>query len=193
MNEGINHYWPTPILKDTIADRKLLENITNYTLIKYGENNKILSSDTDKNLLDDPYYNEFKNKIVIPCFNKFLKQNLNIDLNTCVYKLKSWLTGYGINYAMSKHNHAGSQLSAVFYLLAEEKTSGGSLIIQDPRFNANRGYESEKFGKWFECLKFTPKTGDVLIFPSFVYHSVDVYYGKLRLAMPVDLFLYNDD
>lgn len=192
MKEGFNHLWTTIILKDVILDKKLLDDITNYTLIKYGQDNKVSADITNLNLFDDKYYDKFKNTVVLPSFQKYLTENVGTDLSNKKYKLRAWLTGYGVSYSMPKHNHSGSHLSAVFYLLSEDNHLGGSLVINDPRFNANRGYTPD-FKKWFEKIIFQPKTGDILIFPSFTYHSVDTYYGKLRLAMPVDLILYNDE
>jgi hypothetical protein len=90
---------------------------------------------------------------------------------------------------MPLHNHSGSYLSAVFYLLCEENDKGGEIVLQDPRFNANRGYK-EEYNNWFNNEIMTPKTGQFIIFPSFLYHTVKTFYGKIRLAMPVDLILY---
>ena len=192
MIEGFNSLWPTIILKDTITDKLLLDDITNYTLIKYGQDNKVSADIKNENLFDDDYYNNFKNNIVIPSFEKYLQKNIGINLKDKKYKLRAWLTGYGVSYSMPKHNHSGSHFSAVFYLLSEDKHLGGSLVINDPRFNANRGYTPD-FKPWFDKEIFSPKTGDILIFPSFTYHSVDTYYGKLRLAMPIDLTFDNVD
>ena len=89
---------------------------------------------------------------------------------------------------MPKHNHSGSHLSAVFYLLCEEK-NGGNIVLHDPRTNANRGYVDD-FQSMFDKVRFTPSSGDVLIFPSFLYHNVETFNGKMRLAMPVDLTIY---
>jgi len=191
MKEGFNELWPTVILKDTITDKKLLDKVTEYTLTKCGQLLNI-SEIKDQNLFDDKFYDDFKQNIVLPSFEKYLQKNTDIILKNKKYVLKSWLTNYGVSYSMPKHNHSGSHLSAVFYLLSEDNHLGGSLIINDSRFNANRGYDSD-FKKWFEKEIFIPKTGDILIFPSFAYHSVDTYYGKMRLAMPVDLYLLHDD
>ena len=51
MIEGFNSFWPTIILKDTITDKLLLDDITNYTLIKYGQDNKVSADIKDENLL----------------------------------------------------------------------------------------------------------------------------------------------
>ena len=80
MNEGFNNLWPTIILKDVITDKLLLDDITNYTLLKYGQDNKVSADIKDENLFDDDYYKKFKNNIVIPSFEKYLQKNVGINL-----------------------------------------------------------------------------------------------------------------
>ena len=92
---------------------------------------------------------------------------------------------------MPYHNHRGSQLSLVYYVLSE-KTETGSIHFTDPRHNANRGYDM-KFLPWFEGLKLTVETGDLVVFPSFLYHYVSTYLGNVRIAIPVDLFLFDNN
>ena len=196
LKEGFNYCWPTPILKKKIQDNTLLEKVTNHILLNYTDKKR--SFNLNINLFEDEFFEEFKQKEVIPVFEEYLKNNLDINLKEENYVLKAWLTGSAISYedgiAMPKHNHSDSHISAIFYLLSEEKDLGGSLVICDPRFNANRGYHVNlKFKKMFDSQRLLPNTGDILVFPSFTYHSVDLYYGKLRLAMPVDLFLYDSN
>ena len=45
----------------------------------------------------------------------------------------------------------------------------------------------------FDDKRLEPKTGDVILFPSFIYHGVELFFGKLRISMPVDLVLLNND
>jgi hypothetical protein len=89
---------------------------------------------------------------------------------------------------MPVHNHAGSPISSVFYLMNEEQQAGGELVLMDPRHNANRGYQ-EQFKPMFENQYYAPKSGEFTMFPGFVYHHTLPFKGKIRLAMPVDLFL----
>jgi len=193
MNEGLNYSWPTPILKDTIADKSILDNVVNHILSNYNsEDLKISLSIKDQNLFDDKQFDTFKEKIVIPSFQKYIElQNFNINLSQKEFHLKAWITGNKSSYFVPKHNHSGAHLCAVFYLLCEEQNQGGALAIHDPRHNANRGYTSE-FNEWFKAIRFFPKSGDIVVFPSFAYHSVETFFGKMRLAVPVDLFLKDD-
>ena len=132
---------------------------------------------------------EFKREIVKPMFDTYLKQVIGVGLdNFKEYWFRSWLAGTSSGYKIDPHNHSGASLSAVFYLLCEEMDSRGELVLMDPRTNANRGYTTS-FLPLFASESVLPTTGDVLIFPSFVYHYSIMFEGKLRLAMPVDLFL----
>ncbi len=100
---------------------------------------------------------------------------------------RAWICGTGNHYYMKSHNHASSVVSTVFYFQAED---GGDVIFHDPRTNDNRGYASE-FSEAFQFndYKFRPSSGDIIVFPSFLYHSVPPYKGKSnRVAIAVDFF-----
>ena len=191
MKYGINHLWPTPVFKGKMSNQKLIDDVSNHILVKYGQANKVSSNILSENLFNDSYFDQFKNEIVLPSFYEYYKTEFNKELNSNFF-LRAWVTGYGLSYAMPNHNHSGSHLSAVFYLISEDRDNGGRIVLSDPRFNANRGYKND-FSKWFQSEKYLPSSGDFLIFPSFLYHNVETFYGKLRLAMPVDLILYDNE
>ena len=150
----------------------------------FGKNN-ILGEETEA-------VQTFKNCVVLPAFDAFLNESLNKSIKDWAsYKIHSWITGTGRDYSINYHNHRGSQISAVFYLLCEEISSGGLITFTDPRQNSNRGYD-ERFEPWFDHFSIMPKSGDIVVFPSFLYHFVSSYQGNIRLAMPVDLFLHNN-
>jgi hypothetical protein len=60
--------------------------------------------------------------------------------------------------------------------------------MMDPRANANRGYK-DQFKSMFSNETYLPKSGEYLIFPSYLYHHTISFTGNMRIAMPVDLFL----
>lgn len=186
---SLKYYWSTPIYTDTILDNKLLDKTTNYILSNYGDGIKVNANLLDENILENKNLLEFKDNVITPAFEEFYKKEFNVNLNEKKYHLKAWIAGKTFSYSMPSHNHSGSQLSAVFYLLCEENDKGGELVLQDPRFNANRGYKDE-YNKWFNNEIVIPQTGQFIIFPSFLYHNVKTFFGKIRLAMPVDLILY---
>lgn len=171
--------WNTPILHDTLYGKKraLLDEVTNF----------VLTQKIDKEIYDDmsdiSEIQKFKHNVIIPAFTDFLelsgvKTPAHMNLRIGVKK----------NHKIKTHNHLGSSVVGVFYLFSEEGDKGGEITLYDPRVNANRGLSSA-FREWFEPMVIKPKTGDFLIFPSFLYHSVDEFHGNMRLAMPVSLYM----
>jgi len=182
----IDNLWPTQIGSGKFDTTGLVEHIFTHHNMSNPPNDL-----SGYNILDDDnseVMNNFKS-IAYNCFDSYLTKTIGrpiSDWNN--YSLKGWLTGQGKHYSMAKHNHAGCQLSGVFYILAEDQTSGGEIVFSDPRSNCNRGYDPY-FKPMFDNHIHAPKTGDFMIFPSFTYHAVNPFFSELRICMPVDLFL----
>lgn len=171
--------WRTPILHGALHDEKrvLLDEVANFMLTQE------IDGKIHSNMSHIPEIQKFKQHVIVPAFKDFfelsnVKAPAHMDL---------WI-GVTKNYMIRTHNHSTSTIVCVFYLFCEEheENNGGEIILYDPRVNANRGFP-EAFNEWFEPMIIKPKTGDYLIFPSFLYHSVDEFHGKMRLAMPVSL------
>lgn len=184
----IQQLWGTPFLQTSISP-DVKDSLLNYILTTYDLNNPP-SDFGSVNILDDDSVEitTFKNDVVYPTFNNFLQKTLCKSIDDWeTNRLHGWITGSGKDYSINFHNHRGAQLSAVFYLMCDEM-QGGQISFTDPRMNANRGYD-EAFMPWFKHLQLSPKSGDVVVFPSFLYHFVSTYQGNIRIAIPVDLFL----
>lgn len=185
----IEQLWSTPFLKtempDELRDAFLNRVFTDYDLktppSDFGSLN-ILNNQSEE-------IKRFKSEVVLPAFDTFLQETLGKKIEDWKsYDMHGWITGTGKDYSLNFHNHRGAQLSAVFYLLCEEQDRGGVITFTDPRMNANRGYD-EAFVPWFEPKVLIPKSGDIVVFPSFLYHFVTTYQSNIRIAVPVDLFL----
>jgi hypothetical protein len=186
----IQNLWSTPMLVSQMEDTNR-EEFVNHILLNYDLNNPP-SDFGRKNILEDDSeaVKNFKENVVLPAFNDFLVDTTDRDISMWAgYKMHGWMAGTGQDYSINYHNHRGAQISAVFYLLCEEQNAGGQISFTDPRQNSNRGYD-QSFEHWFKHLTMVPKSGDLLVFPSFLYHFVSTYHGNIRLAIPVDLFLY---
>jgi|694.fasta_scaffold39156_7 hypothetical protein len=189
MNPGFNELWPTTVYLGKIEDETLLSRVCDAIFTEVDLTNPP-NDFHEYDILRDgsEVFQEFRDKVVWPAFEKYLL-NWNIDINDFEERrVRAWLTGSYTGYAMPVHNHSGSPISSVFYLMNEEQQAGGELVLMDPRHNANRGYQ-EEFKSMFENQCYTPKSGEFTMFPGFVYHHTLPFKGKIRLAMPVDLFL----
>lgn len=181
----IKPLWPTMFGSGKFEVSGLFEHIiTHYDLDKVTEvDGSSIFKDNSKVM------KEFK-KVVFDKFDEYLFNTIGKNISDYrSFEMKSWITGQGKNYSMAKHNHAGSQLSGVFYIMAENQKSGGDIVFTDPRSNSNRGYD-DWFHPMFENYKHTPESGDYMIFPSFAYHHVNPYYSNMRVCVPVDLYLH---
>ena len=76
------------------------------------------------------------------------------------------------------HNHPNSYLSAAYYVKHPEKS--GNIKFFDPREQKNMWYP--KIINYTEIsapiVEITPKEGDLLIFPSYLYHAVSENLAK---------------
>jgi len=194
LNKGMNDLFPTKLYLGKMPNQDLQALVINEVLT----NDELLNTSSLDNYgtlfkQDNLVLEQFRTEIVIPAIDKYLQDSIGKGLTDFPgYKLGSWVTGRGNNYTMIRHNHQGSYLSSVFYLLAETQDLGGEIVFHDPRSNANRGYTQE-FDSWFNNVPHAPATGEYVVFPSFLYHYVNTYRGSNRIAIVVDLFLYHND
>jgi predicted 2-oxoglutarate/Fe(II)-dependent dioxygenase YbiX len=181
--------WQTSVLIEDVTDTELLDYTINYLLM--NKDTLVGKESADDSLLEKPEMQRVKNDIFKPAFNSYLNQTLNKNIDDWHgHKMNGWLVSYAQGQALNYHNHRGSQLSSVLYLIADDSESGGEIVFTDPRQNANRGYDLS-FQEWFAPLKHKPVCGQIVVFPSFLYHYVTTYQSNIRLAVPTDLFLFN--
>jgi hypothetical protein len=193
LKPGINDLFPTPVMlgkiDDDIRQQVADEILSDQVLIntRAADDNDILFA------VGNEIVDRFRDTVAIPALDDYLQKSLGLGLRDFSgYKVKAWVTNFNNFQSLNLHNHRGSYLSSVFYLMAENKDQGGEISFVDPRSNANRGYNT-RFGQWFDNVNFMPSTGDYIVFPSFLYHYVQLYAGINRLTVVVDLFLYDED
>ena len=77
-----------------------------------------------------------------------------------------------------QHNHPNAYLSSAYYVRHPEKS--GSIKFFDPREQKNIRYPKIKNYTDLSAVitEITPKEGDLLIFPSYLYHSVGENLSK---------------
>jgi hypothetical protein len=197
LDYGLNNLYPTPVwLGQTDADRC---NILAAEILADTDrdSNRLIYNDGDRNenlfAKNNQVLNDFRDTVVVPDLDNYLRQTINQPLSHFrEYKISSWLSKHTEGEFISRHNHWRGQLSAVYYLMIDENDTAGTLWLEDPRPNANRGY-GPNFESWFTTRKYQPRVGDYVFFPSFVYHYVCAIKGSIRLALAVDIELSTDN
>lgn len=179
--------WPTNLLTDIISDKNLVDQTVKYILENY-DLNKAPGEINRENIFFDENFYEFKKQIVEPAFEVWLNSIGKSLSEYNSYSVRGWITGSKTDYSMLTHNHSGSHLSAVFYLFNDAPEAGGELVLFDPRANANRSYLPD-WQDQFQPTTIKAMSYSYAVFPSFVYHQTTPFKGKMRIAIPVDLFL----
>lgn len=161
--------------------------------IKYESNGNYgtaISSDRHLERVKDEQLLSLHKKINDHACN-FVYDVLNITRLVRPRFIASWALKIGAGQSQPQHNHMGSMLSGVLYVQSEEGAGGivfgrphslfGSAV--EPEFVAENQFNSGN-------SVFEPKTGDILIFPSDLYHGVLEHKGnKERFSVAFDIFL----
>lgn len=125
------------------------------------------------------------NQTVVDIFDNYIRSTLpNETINSWDYEIQGWVNRYHLN-EMEYHTHSGAALSTVVYLINDAE--GGEITFYDPRHFAARGYDM-KFRPLFDPTSHKPLAGDVVTFPSYLYHAVRPTKG-LRISAAFDLYL----
>ena len=143
-----------------------------------SKNTYILEEKVFKNLKIEiqKYINEYIEKIICP------------DKKIEYYITQSWLNYTKPNQYHQQHNHANSILSGVLYFNADEKFDmikfskniNYQMMISTKNFNV---YNAET---WFIRIK----TGQLVIFPSYLQHLVPIKEGtNLRISLSFNTFV----
>lgn len=149
----------------------------------------------EKNFTDNLPSNEAEDlqKIFINEAELYLKEltNKKIDLNL----IRSWTSvtnKYGFN---TPHDHAGNTVIGVYYVKTFDKC--GDLLLHDPRgatdfipvFEVNTSNQVVSGRNYF---RITPKNGDLILFPTYVVHSVEPNMSdETRISLAMN-FKYKD-
>jgi hypothetical protein len=192
-NTKILNLWPTAVLKSNI-DRPLtfLENhyanIENHAVSSLSDNLRTKRTDvindaplTDiRNFIEDQL-TVYKNTIINP------KNKLDIFIS------QSWLSFSKSGDIHHPHYHSNSFLTAVFYLKAEEDIDSINLYNNSYTFNNRHCLHIDNTPTWWTSKMFSVpvKTGDLIIFPSYLDHGVSVVpqCNRLRTALSMNTWV----
>jgi len=174
--------FPTIIFQDIFTNcSELNEKLKNHILQLKKESSGITKSNinawhSDTNLFEseEPAINDIKVGC-IECLEQVIEfqlQNKQFEIDISIEAWANVITDGGYN---KLHNHPNSNWSGVYYVSSGEEEKGGMLDFLDPR-NQNM-FKSPGIIE-NEWLSVEPRDGKIIIFPSYLHHFVNPYYGK---------------
>lgn len=122
-------------------------------------------------------------KSSLPYKKRFTLQNMWININ-------------GTGHRNEFHNHPGAMLSGVFWI--QSNSDSGSLVLQSPFlytqeslfFYKNQNLHNINYDGYFSI---SPKEGTAVIFPSELYHCVEVNRSNQdRISISFNLTIHGD-
>ncbi len=97
------------------------------------------------------------------------------------YRLRGWINVNRAGDFNMLHSHPGCFLSATYYVKVPSDMKGGEIYFRDPRGPAVAMYETPGIElPWVGSgvgIPFSPATGHLLLFPSWLEHRVERFEG----------------
>lgn len=98
------------------------------------------------------------------------------------FRLEGWINVNRAGDHNRLHCHPGCFISATYYVNVPPAMSGGDIVFRDPRGPAVAMYETPGIElPWVGSspeIPFTPATGHLLLFPSWLEHRVEPFEGS---------------
>lgn len=103
--------------------------------------------------------------------------------------IEAWANVNTKGNANAAHIHGGSPWSGVYYVAADpDPSAGGELFFTDPRTSALMVTHPYNVFKSSSRITLRPEPGQMVVFPSFLYHGVETYRGETpRISIAFNL------
>ena len=193
MTFEVFNFFPTPLFYNNIdIDVDTKEFLLNSSFKRTGggtsnwtKSNYILDDEVCKGFVDKLF---FQLKLFV---NNYLHTD---DRHFEWYITNSWVLKHEPNDYNPAHSHANSLITGVYYLEVPEHS--GDITFHKPDGLTNifhvstnipyKEYTPTNCGRW----TFTPREGDILLFPSHLYHSVGVNEtNKQRYSLTINFHI----
>ena len=177
-----------PLFPDTLYSRELELSKIDLSDIVYKDNIGNLISE-DHYILEQERFKDIKESVT-RCINEYFYEIMQATQETEIYITESWVNKTVKGQYHHQHTHTNSVISGVLFLEYDDKDMTGKINFVSPKYHQIDidVYNQNAFtGKRFAV---TPKQGVILLFPSWLPHSVDSYKGDApRISLSFNTFL----
>jgi len=182
MNEKkIYNLFPVPIFHYKVENYKEInEELINY-ILRLKKKDKIGNNRSNIGGWHSPNFDLVKEETPINFINKFKDFLKNIIINEFGWEylpnkqriVAMWAIINKKNSFNIMHNHQNCYLSAAYYVKKPERS--GDISFFDPVEPKTYRYPEKEKGTFHsnQVVTLRPEEGDLLIFPSYLYHSVE--------------------
>ena len=182
MNEKkIYNLFPVPIFHYKVENYKEInEELINY-ILKLKKKDKIGNNRSNIGGWHSPNFDLVKEETQIHFINKFKDFLKNIIINEFGWEylpnkqriVAMWAIINKKNSFNIMHNHQNCYLSGSYYVKKPEKS--GDISFFDPVEPKTYRYPEKEKGTFHsnQVITLKPVEGDLLVFPSYLYHSVE--------------------
>lgn len=177
-NFFIHNLFPVPVY---VSKLKISETIKKSLM---RENYQPLASNdgfitNDKYILNNKIYADLKKDIDFHA-KIYINESFAPQQQTEFYMTTSWGVKHDINNYCNSHNHANSIVSGILYIKCDENS--GKLNFLNLQNNLGSTQYQIDATNWnqYNCKSWSiiPEIENIILFPSNMYHSVDVNISK---------------
>lgn len=124
-----------------------------------------------------PVICQFRDDVVTGEIQKYIEQHFGVVAQyLTIDTFGKW---FEKGTHLDAHLHGNSNVTSVFYPYGYDS----GMLVNDPRFNACRGYPRSVRDTHFGNFFVAPEAGDLWIMPSYVQHSVPPVSEDLRVSL----------
>lgn len=195
MSSSVDHLFPTPLVVDRLEDPGLNAALEAAILERRRADPGLSRSNLGGWHSDDAFLEwggEPARRLAARIFHLAHAETLlrTREQVTLQWTAQGWANVNEPGASNAAHAHPGCFWSAVYYVRIDEGT-GGELILHDPRSPAMEMYSPLL---WFSNGgiqregSIRPQPGMLVMFPSWLLHSVKPWYGEgLRISIAINL------
>lgn len=200
MQHQVTPLFSAPIFKTDIGIMDSIEKtwikslqFTEQTVGTYSGEENIVATNKGMKVLEQPQLKKLREQIQ-KALDFFTDQILDIEERFEI--TTSWVNRYSKEDLNDKHSHPNSMISGVYYI--ESDDTSAPIIFEKPYLYTNLFHDSikptfkNKNNNQFntDYYGFKPKSGELLLFPSWLEHSVPTQkIDQFRYSLAFNCFM----